>query len=146
MLRKEMEDYMAKIVKTDMQEEALKVIKENLKVLAGINAVFNSEEEKSNITIVSGERKVTLIIEKASRNNILKEIRKKIVVQTKGLAKRNAIRLDEEDMTILENREGRHLNIDEPMKDKENALEIGAKILNKSEELETEVREKQIGD
>ena len=54
MLRKEMEDYMAKIVKTDMQEEALKVIKENLKVLAGINAVFNSEEEKSNITIVSG--------------------------------------------------------------------------------------------
>lgn len=40
MLRKEMEDYMAKIVKTDMQEEALKVIKENLKVLAGINAVL----------------------------------------------------------------------------------------------------------
>ena len=40
---------MAKIVKTDKQEAALKVIKGNIKVLAGINIIINSREKESGV-------------------------------------------------------------------------------------------------
>ena len=35
----------------------------------------------------------------------MKEIRKKMVAQTEVLAKKNAIRLEEEEISVLENRE-----------------------------------------
>lgn len=96
---------MAKIVKTDTQEAALKVIKRNIKVLTRINTVINAKEKDSRMTIIAGKKKVSLAIEKLFCDNILKEIRKKMVAQTKALAKKNAIRLEKEEIAILENQE-----------------------------------------
>ena len=48
---------------------------------------------------------MSLAIEKPFCDNILKEIRKKMVVQTETLAKKNAIRLVEGEIAILENLE-----------------------------------------
>ena len=96
---------MAKIVKTDTQEAALKVIKRNIKVLTGINMVINAKEKDSRMTIIAGKKKVSLVIEKSFCDNVLKEIRKKMVAQTEVLAKKNAIRLEEEEISVLENRE-----------------------------------------
>lgn len=96
---------MAKIVKTDIQEAALKVIKRNIKILTGINTVINAKEKDSRMTIIAGKKKVSIAIEKSFCDNILKEIRKKMVAQTEVLAKKNAIRLEEEEIAVLENQE-----------------------------------------
>ena len=96
---------MAKIVKTDIQEAALKVIKRNIKILIGINTVINAKEKDSRMTIIAGKKKVSLAIEKSFCDNILKEIRKKMVAQTEVLAKKNALRLEKEEIAILENQE-----------------------------------------
>ena len=94
---------MAKIVKTDTQEAALKIIRENIKVLTGINAALNSRENNSYIMIIAGKRKISLAVETSFRNNVLKEIRKKTVAQTETLARKNAIKLDEKDIAVLKN-------------------------------------------
>ena len=96
---------MAKIVKTDTQEAALKVIKRNIKVLTGINTVINAKEKDSRMTIIAGKKKVSLTLGKPFCDNVLKEIRKKMAIQTEALAKKNAVKLDEEEIAILENRE-----------------------------------------
>lgn len=96
---------MARIVKTDTQEAALKIIKENIKILAGVNRVINAEEMDSRITIAAGKKKVSLTIEKIFCDNLLKEIRKKLVAQTKALAKKNAVKLEEKEIAVLENQE-----------------------------------------
>ena len=96
---------MARIVKTDTQEAALKRIKENIKILAGVNRVINAEEKDSRITIAAGKKKVSLAIEKIFCDNLLKEIRKKLVAQTKALAKKNAVKLEEKEIAVLENQE-----------------------------------------
>ena len=44
---------MAKIVKTDTQEAALKVIKGNIKILARINTVINAKEKDFRMTIIA---------------------------------------------------------------------------------------------
>lgn len=96
---------MAKIVKTDVQETALKIIKGNIKILTGINMVINCKEKDSCMTITAGKKKVSLAIEKTFCDNVLKEIRKKMVAQTEALAKKNAIRLEEEEIAVLKNQE-----------------------------------------
>lgn len=104
---------MAKIVKTDTQEAALNVIKKNIKILTGINTVINCKEKDSRMTIIAGKKKVSLAIEKSFCDNILKEIRKKMVAQTEVLAKKNAIRLEEEEIAVLKNQEsGSALQLD----------------------------------
>ena len=97
---------MAKIVKTDTQEAALKVIKGNIKILARINTVINAKEKDSRMTIIAGKKKVSLTLGKPFCDNVLKEIRKKMIAQIEGLAKKNAIKLEEEEIAVLENREG----------------------------------------
>lgn len=103
---------MAKIIKTDIQETALKVIREKIKTLTKINAVLNSRETNSRILVIAGKRKVSLPVEQSFRDNILKEIRKKMVAQTEVLAKKNAIKLDEEDIAVLKNINGEGLGKD----------------------------------
>ena len=104
---------MAKIVKTDTQEAALKIIKRNIKVLAGINTVINAKEKDSRMMIIVGKKKVFLAIEKTFCDKVLKEIRKKMVAQTEALAKKNVIRLEEGEIAILENLEdGSALQLD----------------------------------
>ncbi len=46
---------MAKIVKTDVQEAALKVIKGNIKILSGINTAINAKEKDSRMIITTGK-------------------------------------------------------------------------------------------
>lgn len=96
---------MAKIVKTDKQEAALKVIKGNIKVLAGINTVINSMEKDFRISIIAGKRKASFVVGKSFCDSALKEISKKMIAQTEILAKKNAIKLNEEEMAVLKNRE-----------------------------------------
>ena len=96
---------MAKIVKTDKQEAALKVIKGNIKVLAGINIIINSREKDFRISIIAGKRKVSFVVGKSFCDSILKEISKKMIAQTEILAIKNAIKLNEEEMAVLKNRE-----------------------------------------
>lgn len=107
---------MAKIVKTDTQEAALKVIKGNIKILSGINTAINAKEKDSRMIITIGKKKISLVIGKTFCDNILKEIRKKMVDQTEALAKKNAIRLEEEEIAVLKNQEsgsGLQLNTEE---------------------------------
>lgn len=104
---------MAKIVKTDTQEAALKVIKGNIKILSGINTAINAKEKDSRMIITTGKKKVSLAIEKTFCDNVLKEIRKKMVAQTEAMTKKNAIRLEEEEIAVLKNQEsGSALQLD----------------------------------
>lgn len=101
---------MAKIVKTDVQESALKMIKRNIKILEGINAVLNSSEEKCKLIMAAGNKKISLVIEKSLKDNMLKEIHKKLSMQTRALARKNAIALDAEDIAVIDNQMGEMLN------------------------------------
>lgn len=96
---------MVKIVRTDKQEAALKVIKGNIKVLTGVNTVINSREKDFRISIIAGKRKVSFVVGKSFCDSVLREISKKMIAQTEVLAKKNTIKLDEEEMDILKNRE-----------------------------------------
>ncbi len=51
------------------------------------------------------KKKVSLAIEKTFCDNVLKEIRKKMVAQTEALAKKTAIRLEKEEIAVLKNQE-----------------------------------------
>lgn len=95
---------MAKIVKTEIQENALKIINSNLKALLGVNGILNISEETCLITISAGSQRTCVTVEKLFGDEILQDIRKKLAKETKALARKNAIRLDESDFKILENR------------------------------------------
>ncbi len=96
---------MAKIVKTDIQEQALRTINSNLRTLAGVNGLLNSKEEESyGINITAGRQRALVLVEKSFGDGILQDIRRKLVKETKVLAKKNAIVLDGNDMGTLDNR------------------------------------------
>lgn len=95
---------MAKIVKTETQENALKSINSNLKALLGVNGILNISEETCLITISAGSQRACVAVEKRFGDEILQDIRKKLAKETKALARKNAIILDESDLKVLENR------------------------------------------
>ncbi len=95
---------MAKIVKTDIQEQALRTINSNLRTLAGVNGLLNSKEEAYGINITAGRQRALVLVEKSFGDEILQDIRRKLVKETKVLAKKNAIVLDGNDMGTLDNR------------------------------------------
>lgn len=95
---------MAKIIKTDIQENALKVVNSNLRTLVGINGMLNAGGEIYLLNIAAGSQRVSLTVEKAFGDGILTEIRRKTAKETKSLAKKNAIVLDGNDLAVLENR------------------------------------------
>lgn len=95
---------MAKIVKTETQENALKIINSNLKALLGVNGILNINEEACLITISAGSQRACVTVEKRFGDEILQDIRKKLAKETKAQARKNAIILDENDLKILENR------------------------------------------
>lgn len=104
---------MAKIVKTETQENALKSINSNLKALLGVNGILNINEETCLITISAGIQRACVMVEKQFGDEILQDIRKKLAKETKTLARKNTIILDESDLKILENRNP-ELNDSEP--------------------------------
>ena len=95
---------MAKIIKTGIQEQALRTINSNLRTLAGINNLLSSKEEESyGISITAGKQRAFMLVEKSFGDKLLQDIRRKLVKETKSLTKKNAIVLDDNDMEILEN-------------------------------------------
>lgn len=96
---------MAKIVKTGTQEQALRAINSNLRTLTGVNGLLNSKREESYaISITAGQQRAFVVVEKSFGDGILQDIRRKLVKETKVLAKKNAIILDGNDMETLDNR------------------------------------------
>ena len=95
---------MAKIIKTGIQEQALRTINSNLRTLAGINNLLSSKEEESyGISITAGKQRAFILVEKSFGDKLLQDIRRKLVKETKSLTKKNAIVLDDNDMETLEN-------------------------------------------
>lgn len=95
---------MAKIIKTDTQEQALRIINNNLRTLAGVNSLLNFKGEESyGITITAGKQRAFVLVEKSFGDEILQDIRRKLVKETKPLARKNAIVLDGNDICILDN-------------------------------------------
>lgn len=94
---------MAKIVKTETQEQALKDITEKLKVVASINPLFVAEDlDNVRIKVTSDNGVNTLVpmpFQYVSAG--FKEYRKKLVAEILTKAKANAIVLDDEDLKIL---------------------------------------------
>lgn len=105
---------MARIVKTDIQEMALKAIKGNIRTLAGIDGVLGTGAERAQLTVTAGREKVSLEVRKPSGDNILRDIRRKMVAETLMLARRNAIELDEGDWAVLEGRTGGVTDLPDP--------------------------------
>lgn len=97
---------MARIVKTDIQETALKVVKGNIRVLEGIDRVLGMGEEKARITVTAGREKVSLEVRKPSGDNILRDIRRKMAAETLMLARKNAIELDGKEWSVLKGQTG----------------------------------------
>lgn len=96
---------MAKIIKTGTQEQALRTINSNLRILAGVNNLLSSKEEESyGINITAGKQRVFMLVEKSFGDKLLMDIRRKLVKETKSLTKKNAIVLDDNDLEALENR------------------------------------------
>lgn len=95
---------MAKIVKTDTQEQALRTINSNVRTLAGVNNLLNSKEAESyGFNITAGKQRAFVLVEKSFGDGILQDIRRKLVKETRVLAKKNAIILDGNDMETLDN-------------------------------------------
>lgn len=95
---------MAKIIKTNTQEQALRIINNNLRTLVGVNSLLNYEGEESyGITITAGKQRAFVLVEKSFGGEILQDIRRKLVKETKPLARKNAIVLDGNDISILDN-------------------------------------------
>lgn len=96
---------MARIVKTDTQEQALRRINGSLRTLAGVNNLLNSRGEESyGFNITAGKQRAFVLLEKSFGDEILQDIRRKLVKETRALAKKNAIILDGNDMETLDNR------------------------------------------
>lgn len=95
---------MPKIIKTSDQENALKTIVSDIKVLTGINAVLGQGGQAATITITAGKTKAVIPAEKDTADSILADIRKKLVSEVKSLSKKYAIALDESDEAVLANR------------------------------------------
>ncbi|MCI8741020.1 MAG: hypothetical protein HFG62_07160 [Lachnospiraceae bacterium] len=98
---------MAKIVKTGVQEAALKAVQGNLRAVAGINMLLDSGGEKYGITFMSGRRKVFMVAGKALGDGILGDVRRKLAAETCLLARKHSIRLEEQELAVLENKAAR---------------------------------------
>ena len=97
---------MAKIMKTTEQEQALDAINSSLKSLKSVNAFLDGKEFLGavvRVTFEAGKNKAVVdrfVSDEALK--ILGEYRKATVSKVRGLSKKFAIALDEEDMEILE--------------------------------------------
>lgn len=101
---------MAKIVKTNQQEESLKIITNNIKIIEKINKLINFKDTKSS------KLKINLINNIESVNEqldfpfdliypILNDYRKILIKNVNELTKKFNIELEENDINILENKE-----------------------------------------
>lgn len=94
---------MAKIVKTNKQEDALKAITANLKTLEAVNAELNTPDENGQIIYVFGGKKLAVPAVKAEKDKAVNAYRIKLADETRKLAKEYSIALDDADEKILNN-------------------------------------------
>ena len=97
---------MAKIFKTDSQEQALKEILENLKIVESLNKILAAEIQKCKVKITSTESEVSVNETVAAPFAILlqplKDYRKKLVADINGKAKTYSIQLDDAELAIID--------------------------------------------
>lgn len=94
--------YMAKILKTDLQINALQEINKKLKYVEGLNILNDLSEEDCFIDLIRGNKKVHLPINSDELIKLLVEYRKNYVSDIKKLSNKYSILLDESDLDILE--------------------------------------------
>lgn len=94
---------MAKIVKTNDQEIALKTINESLKVISRTNAVITAAEgvNELTVTMAAGNEKAAMLVPAADALKFLADIRKAKVASVRSLSRKYAIELDDADQEIL---------------------------------------------
>ena len=93
---------MAKILKTEDQNNALATINKNLKSVASINSILSSKDDTGElIYIVSGD-KLKLPVPVTQITPLLTGIRKAMSDEVKQLSKQYFINLDNDDLKILQ--------------------------------------------
>ena len=103
---------MAKIVKTSNQEIALKIVTSNIRLLAGMNAMLRIKEETAKLIIVAGKEKLSIPLKKPFCDEILKNIQKRLAAETKILAKKHAILLEDKELEVLKEQLLKNINLD----------------------------------
>lgn len=93
---------MAKILKTNLQINALQEINKKLKYVEGLNILNDLTEEDCFIDLIRGNKKVHLPINSDELIKLLVEYRKNYVSDIKKLSNKYSILLDESDLDILE--------------------------------------------
>ena len=98
---------MAKIIKTNEQENALKTINGHLKVLDTMNHVLNLPESNRaySITVCCGKDKTVFSVDKLQADGIVRDKRKHLASEVRALSKKYAIVLDEDDLAVLNNKQ-----------------------------------------
>ena len=98
---------MAKIIKTETQEQALKDITEELKIISVLNPIIEAEDSIDNIKlkIISDSEdypvNATIPMKYAYLAACMRDYRKRLVSDVTNKAKANAIVLDESDTATL---------------------------------------------
>lgn len=98
---------MAKIIKTNEQENALKTINGHLKVLDTMNHVLNLLEgnQAYSITVCCGKDKTVFSADRPQADGIIRDKRKQLTSEVRTLSKKYAIVLDEDDLAVLNNKQ-----------------------------------------
>lgn len=99
---------MAKIFKTDNQEQALKDIVDSLKVVDSLNKIINNEDITEYKVRLNGESEMcslneTFIIPSNLILNTLSDHRKKLIKEIKDKSKTYHIELDDKELDIINN-------------------------------------------
>ena len=93
---------MAKILKTEDQNNALATINKNLKSVASINSILSSKDDTGELIYIVAGDKLKLPVPVTQITPLLTGIRKAMADEVKQLSKQYFINLDKDDMNILQ--------------------------------------------
>ena len=93
---------MAKILKTEDQNNALTTINKNLKSVASINSILSSKDDTGELIYIVAGDKLKLPVPVTQITPLLTGIRKAMADEVKQLSKQYFINLDKDDMNILQ--------------------------------------------
>ncbi len=92
---------MAKIIKTDLQLNALQDINKKLKLVEGMNYIYDSDSTECYIDLIRGNKKVHLQVELSELEKLIKDYRKNYINDIQKSANKFNIILDETDLNII---------------------------------------------
>ena len=93
---------MAKILKTEDQNNALATINKNLKSVASINSILSSKDDTGELIYIIAGDKLKLPVPVVQITPLLTGIRKTMADEAKQLSKQYFINLDRDDISILQ--------------------------------------------